>query len=366
MAEIRNYVLVRHLRADASSHIVQWKRAKVRRSGRGLAFWFRPMSSSLAEIPVDDREICLLLHGRTSDFQDVAVQGVVTYRVVDPEAAAARVDFTVDLRTGGHLRQPLERIALSITELAQQHALAYVAITPVRQLLAEGCDRIRERIESALGGDEGIAALGLEIVSVRISSVKPAPDLEKALEAPAREGIQQTADEAAFQRRALAVEKERAIQENELQNQIELARREEQLIAQRGQNARRQVAEQAEAARITTEGQVVRKRLEAEAGAERSRIEAEAASSRVRKLGEGRADSLRVVEGARAETDSAKMAIYRDVAPGVLVALAARELAGKLEKIEHLNIAPELLGPALSSLVEAGTRRLARDDKERV
>ena len=55
---------------------------------------------------------------------------------------------------------------------------------------------------------------------------------------PTREAIQQAADEATFQRRAQAVEKERAIQENELQNKIELARREEQLIAQKGQHLR--------------------------------------------------------------------------------------------------------------------------------
>jgi len=51
--------------------------------------------------------------------------------------------------------------------------------------------------------------------------------MEKAMEAPIRECIQQEADEAAFARRALAVEKERAIKENELKNQIELAKRDE-------------------------------------------------------------------------------------------------------------------------------------------
>ena len=48
-----------------------------------------------------------------------------------------------------------------------------------------------------------------------------------------------TSDKATFERRALAVEREGAIAENELQNQIELARRQEQLVAQNGANARR-------------------------------------------------------------------------------------------------------------------------------
>ena len=44
----------------------------------------------------------------------------------------------------------------------------------------------------------------VKIVSVRVSSVAPTPELEKALEAPTREHIQQVSDEAAFSRRAMA------------------------------------------------------------------------------------------------------------------------------------------------------------------
>ena len=53
-----------------------------------------------------------------------------------------------------------------------------------------------------------------------------------------------------------------------------------------------------------------------------------------------------------------RTAIYRDVAPAVLFGLAAQELAGKLRTIEHLNVTPELLAPALASLMAAGTRKL--------
>lgn len=341
MAEIRNFVFVRHLRADASSHVLRFRRSRLLESGRGLAFWFMPMSTSLAEVPVDDREISLLFHGRSADFQDVTVQGVLTYRVVAPASLAERVDFTIDLRTGAHLKQPLDKVALALSELAQQHAWGYLGATPIRELLADGGEKIRERVESRLSGDEHLAAMGLEIVSVRISSVKPTPEVEKALEAPARERIQQSADEAAFQRRALAVEKERAIQENELVNRIELAKREETLIGQQGQNGRRTATEEAEARRIT-----------AAAAAEEARVR-----------GEGEADRLRLVEGARAETERAMMEVYKAMPPKVLFALAAQELAAKLQKIEHLNVTPELFGSALTELIEAGTRKLEAKEK---
>lgn len=49
------------------------------------------------------------------------------------------------------------------------------------------------------------------------------------------------------------------------------------------------------------------------------------------------------------------MDVYRELPPQVLLGLAARELAGKLGKIEHLTLSPELLTPLLANLL-TGTR----------
>jgi hypothetical protein len=256
--------------------------------------------------------------------------------VVDPARLAERVDFSIDLRTGAHLKQPLERLALTLAQLAERETWGYVARTPVREVLAEGQARIRDRVAEALTGHESLLAIGLAIVSVSVLSVKPKAELEKALEAPTRERIQQDADEAAFTRRAQAVDKERAIQENELANRIELAKREEELIGQQGQNARRQATEKAEAGRIATD-----------ARAQRTRVR-----------GDAEADSLRKVEGVRVDLERERMELYRNVPPPVLLGLAAQILAGKLERIDHLNVTPELIGPMLLDLLGAGTRRL--------
>jgi regulator of protease activity HflC (stomatin/prohibitin superfamily) len=351
MAEIRSFGFFRHLRADTNAHVLHHQGSRLVRSGRGLSFWFRPWSSSLAEIPTDDREMPISFHGRSADFQDVMVQGILTYRIVDPVQIAERIDFSIDLRKGTLLKQPLEKLALMLSQLAQQHAVAYIGATPVQALTVDGYQRIRACIEEKLGQAPLITELGLAIVSIRISSVRPGTDLEKALEAPTRERIQQEADEATFRRRALAVEKERAIQENELQNQIELARREEQLISQRGQNARREATEKGEAGRIEAEGDAGRLRIEALAEAERTRLS-----------GEAQAEGLRALEGARVEVDRERMGIYRDMPPSVLAALAGRELAGKLQTIEHLTITPDLLGSLLTGLVQAGTKRLEQPE----
>lgn len=340
MAEIRSYGFIRHFRGESSAYGLEYRSGALRREGRGLAFWFLPLSTSIAEVPVDDRDLAYLFHGRSSDYQDATAQGVITYRVTDPRTLAHRIDFSVDLRTGAYLKQPLEQLSVMLTQLAQQFAWAFLAQTPIRDILALGHERIRARILEGFAAEEGLAAMGIEIASVRVSSVKPTADLEKAIEMPMREKIQQDADEATFARRALAVEKERAIQENELQNKIELARREEVLIRQRGQNDQRRATEQAQALGIEVQGK-----------AERTRIEAAA-----------QAESTRLVDDARVEGEKARMEIYRTMPPSALLGLAAQQLAGKLERIENINVTPELLGPMLTQLVRAGTHHLERGE----
>lgn len=337
MAHITRFPFVRHLRSDPTAHVLHFRRGRLVRSGRGVSYWFQPLTAGIAEIPCDDRELAFLFHARTSDFQDVTTQGVVTYRVADPERLAARVDFSIDLARGVWKQSPLEQIGHLLSQLAQQFAWDYVAHTPVKDVLAEGIARACEEIEKGFAAHAPLAEMGLAIVAVRITGVAPTADLEKALQTPTREAIQQQADEATFQRRALAVEKERAIQENELQNRIELAKREELLIGQQGSNARRLARETSEA----------------------DAIAAEASAARVRLTAAAEADSIRTVQTAKVEAEKSRIDIYRDLPTGVLMGLAARRFAGKLRRIDHVNVGGDVLGGALTDLLEAGTRRLA-------
>ena len=123
-------------------------------------------------------------------------------------------------------------------QLAQQFVIDELVKRDVRTILADGVAPIRAHIAAGLAAEPALQDLGIEVVAVRVAAVAPTSELEKALQQPTREAIQQNADEATFRRRALAVEKERAIAENELQNRIELARREEELVAREGANAR--------------------------------------------------------------------------------------------------------------------------------
>jgi hypothetical protein len=170
------------------------------------------------------------------------------------------------------------------------------------------------------------------VVGVRVLAVRAAPELERALQTPTREAAQARADGATYRRRADAVERERAIRENELQSKIELARREEQLVEQRGANARRQAELEAEAESVAAEGAAARTRTTAAAEADQVRLAGAAEAERVREVGV-----------AEAAGEAARVAALRDVPVDVLGALALRELAARLPEIGQLTITPDVL-----------------------
>src|SRR5262249_49935530 len=82
------------------------------------------------------------------------------------------------------------------------------------------------------------------------TALKATPELAKALEAEAREALQQRADQAIYARRAAAVEQERAIKQNELSTVVDLEQRRQELIALQGANAQAQATFEAEALRL--------------------------------------------------------------------------------------------------------------------
>src|SRR5205823_10740512 len=82
-----------------------------------------------------------------------------------------------------------------------------------------------------------LADLGVDLLAVNFLSVRPTPEVGKALEAESREVLLRKADEAIYARRAAAVDEERTIKEKELASDSALEEKRQGLIALQGANA---------------------------------------------------------------------------------------------------------------------------------
>ena len=70
------------------------------------------------------------------------------------------------------------------------------------------------------------------------------------------------------------------------------------------------------------------------------------------------AAAIRAIEGERLAIEKERIAAYGALPSATLMALAAREFAAKIEKIEHVNLSPDALSPFLADLASAGARHL--------
>lgn len=330
MATVVHFGPLAHLRAEPSQMILHYRNGALRRQGAGLAYWFVPLNAAVAQLPVEDCTTTFMLNERSSDFQAISAQISLTYRVADAVLAAARVNFSIDLAKGVWLDRPLDRLATLWSQRALAPARAYLSRTTLEAALREGGEIVRRDIVESIQTDDEVAAMGLKLVAVVIDKLAPSADVEKALQTPTREAIQARADEATFQRRAQAVEKERAIKENELATQIELERQQQQLILKRGENAllqQRQVND-----------------------AELARVEAEAARLEIATQAEAKAMQLR--SQPLLDEQRQRLAMLRDAPNAVLLSQVLEQVAGKLTHIGHLNITPDLLAQHLTQFLQ--------------
>ena len=161
--------------------------------------------------------------------------------------------------------------------------------------------------------------LGLEILDLAVSAIKPVPDVAKALEAQTREELQRQSDEAIYARRNAAVEQERKIKESELNTEIAM------------EEKRRIKRETQMAADIAVEEQrqnLIDRRVANE------RKEADSQAYAMDAL-------LKTVTQVDWRVLAALTAGRLDARENI--ALAFRELAENAGKIGELNITPDLL-----------------------
>jgi regulator of protease activity HflC (stomatin/prohibitin superfamily) len=270
----------------------------------------------LSEVPIDNRDMPMMFHARTADFQDAAIQATVSFRIADPSLAVKRVDFSISPHTGGWQADPLDKLAQLVVETAQSHALAVVAGLSLSDALATGIGATRDAVAKGLAADARIRDTGLEVIGVRVLAMTPEAEMDRALQTPTREAVQQNADKATYERRALAVERERAISQNELQSRIELAVREKELLVQEGENSRKRAEDEAAARAIADD----------------------ASAQSVRVLGSARADAAKALVDAHAKAN-----------PTVMLAQAAETAAERLGNVTSLTITPDLLAQFLGT-----------------
>jgi hypothetical protein len=189
-------------------------------------------------------------------------------------------------------------------------------------------EAIVDAVLAELRAHEAVLALGVEIMDLVISSIRPTPEIARALEAEAREALQRESDEAIYARRNAAVEQERRIRESELNTEIAV------------QEKQRQIRETQMSADIAVEQQ---RTVLIDARTENERRDADARGYALRAT----LDPLKEIDW---RTLMAINAGNNDAR--TMIAMAFRDLAENADRIGELNITPDLLNSLLGTRKE--------------
>ena len=326
---------IRFVKSQPTVHLMQFRGGQLVREGAGQSFYYYAPTSTVVAVPLASQDRPFILELVTADFQSVTVQGQVTYRIADPRRTASMMDFSLDAQ-GAHVSEDPqrlgERVALQVEVIVQQAVQALA----LKQALRASAEIAREaQRQLAMQGE--IAALGLEVLGVSIMAVKPTPDIARALEAEARESNLRAADDAIYLRRMAAVEKERAIRQNELDTDIAVEQKQRQI---------QETQMEARAAAMRRENELRTEQMAADVALEEQRrgfVDVQVRNSRAQAEAEAHrvAAVMKALDSADPRTVQALAAT--GMQPGQLIAQAFGGIAERAGSIGQFNMSPELL-----------------------
>jgi SPFH domain / Band 7 family len=235
-------------KSSPDNYAIKFKNGAVRQHGRGISFFFFNAFSTVLEVPATTITSPFIFNETTANFQDVTLQGAVTYRISDPLVASERFDFSRQQwkKPAGDGR---EKLNLMVINTIQSHARAKVSTMPLETVLKE-VGSLATILSANIVEDTSLATIGVQIEGIHFGSTRAQPDVQKALQTEYREKIQRQADLAIYARRSAAVENEKEIKERELATEIELASRRKQLVETEAENTIRMAQADAEASQL--------------------------------------------------------------------------------------------------------------------
>jgi regulator of protease activity HflC (stomatin/prohibitin superfamily) len=314
---------IRFLKSAPTTYVLLFRKGRLRREGPGLSFFYYSPTSTIVTVPLASADAPFAFQESTADFQSISIQGQLTYRVTDPKRIAAILDFSVSPQ-GVYRSEDPRKLAERLVHNTQTLMRAETQKLSLREALTSS-GPLRTAVFSGLKSSESVSQLGVEILNLSLLSIRPTPEMAKALEAEAREALQRRSDEAIYARRNNAVEQERRIKESELNTEIAV------------EEKQRQIRETRMAADIAVEQQ--------RAALMDQRIENE------RKEADSRGYALEATLKPVRNVDwrTLMMLSQQGVDPKTMIAMAFQELATNAQKIGELNISPDLLNSLVAS-----------------
>ncbi|MDR0735574.1 MAG: SPFH domain-containing protein [Zoogloeaceae bacterium] len=344
--------LVRFAKFAPNRHVFRYKGGKITAEGAGLSFFYFAPTTTLVVVPVGSEDAPFMLSETSADFQELTIQGQITYRVSEPGKAAKMLNYTVDTeqKAQGYVSEDPQKLPERLVNLALVVIKGAVKNLSLKEAIVSS-DEVAQKAHLALARHEMVKALGVEVLGLSIAAIKPNPETAKALEAETREEILKESDQAIFLRRNYAVEQERVIRESELNTEIAVENKNREIQETKLETARRTMKKELEMEEERLAFQIQQEEKN------QALVALKAGNSRTE--ADAKAYALKVVMEvyAHANPEVLKVLTNAGLDSGHLLAQAFQGIADQAEKIGSLNITPDLLNAIVAHSPGTGAKR---------
>src|SRR5215471_4463149 len=179
----KNMLGIGYRKANPTDYILHFSRGRLAREGAGLSFFYFSPAASIVTVPLASANVPFVFNEPTADFQMLTVQGQLTYRISDPKKAATMLDFTVDAK-GRYVTDQYQKLPERLVYGLQTLVRAEIQGLSLREALVHG-DVLTARVFDQLKASTEVVQLGVELLNLAVLSLKPTPEMAKALEADA-------------------------------------------------------------------------------------------------------------------------------------------------------------------------------------
>ena len=216
------------IKFQPSEYVLKYKNGKVVKEGSGLAFYYYVPTTSIVVVPLGSIDEPFIFEGLTFDYQNVTIQGQVTYRIIDQNKVCNLLNYSLNIKGKGYISDDPKKLTQRVINIVKVSTKKHIECLQLRDAI-KSTENIAQTMISEIKKSEEVKLLGIEIFGLSILNILPNKETSRALEAQAREQILKMADDAVYERRNASIEQERRVKENELNTEIAIENKKRQI-----------------------------------------------------------------------------------------------------------------------------------------
>src|SRR5262249_880327 len=156
-----------YIKSQPTTYLIAFRKGKVVAEGAGLSMFYYAPTTTLVAVPIASREESFIFEKVTADFQNVTVQGHVSYRIADPGKTAGVLNFALRPNGIDYAAKDPEKLSERVVAIVQVLVQQVIQALPLAECI-RSAGKLADSVLVGLRRNQEIGALGIEVLGLAI------------------------------------------------------------------------------------------------------------------------------------------------------------------------------------------------------